>query len=380
MKHPEFRLRAVAFVVCGLLSVALFSQREARAQAQTPLTNDEFVRMVRQLPTSPTLKDDLINEIRRRGIGFPLTSGLLSLVATKSGNDVLLRRTLEEAERRRLDPAAVAVPSVAEGRDVLEKTREATLAAAEAMPDFVVKQQIVRAYARALTRNWNVSDRLTIAVSYSAKEGEQYRVLAVNGFPQPQSETRSGNSLEKLGGATSTGEYVSRLALIFRPESNTDFKLVDTDTLRGRRTVIYEYDVKKDNARGILNYNNGAAVTTTGDRGRLWIDREKFRVLRLESVSTDIPSDFPITKASRSVDYDWVVIGEREYLLPSRAVVEMTAIESVRRMAGVSVLQSEQYFQSRNDVRFRNYQKYGTEVKILDDDQIIDESEPEKKP
>lgn len=369
MKHPKFRLRAVAFVLCGLLSVALFARAEVRAQAQTPLTNDELVRMIRQLPTNASLKDDLINEIRRRGIGFPLTSGLLSLVATKSGNDVLLRRTLEEAERRRLNPVAVAVPSVPEGRDVLEKTRAATLAAAEAMPDFVVKQQVVRSQAAAMTRNWHVADRLTIAVSYSAREGEQYRVLAVNGFPTPQSETTRGNSLEKIGGSTSTGEYVTRLAAIFRPESNTEFKLVDTDTLNGRRTIIYEYELKKENARGVLDYNKGAAVAVVGDRGRMWIDREKFRVLRLESNSTEIPLDFPITKATRSIDYDWVMIGEREYLLPARAVVEMTA----RQMA-------EEFFQTRNDVRFRNYQKYGTEVKILDDDQIIDESEPEKKP
>lgn len=369
MKRPKFRLRAVGFVVCGLLASALFSHTAVRAQAPAPLTNDEFVRMVRQLPTSPALKDDLINEVRKRGIGFPLTGGLLSLVATKSGNDVLLRRTLEEAERRRLNPVAVAVPSAEEGRDVLDRTRAATLAAAEAMPDFVVKQQIVRAYARALTRNWNVSDRLTIAVSYNAREGEQYRVLAVNGFPTPpQSEPSSGNSLEKLGGATSTGEYVSRLAMIFRPDSNTEFKLVDTDTLNGRRAIIYEYDVKRDNARGTLDYNRGAAVTTTGDRGRLWIDREKFRVLRLESISTEIPIDFPITQASRAIDYDWVMIAEREYLLPSRAVVELTA------------RQPDGLFQTRNDVRFRNYQKYGTEVKIIDDDQIIDESEPEKRP
>ena len=370
MKRPKFYLRAVAFVACGLLAVALFAHAGVRAQAQTPpLTNDEFVRLLRQLPVSPALKDDLINEIRQRGIGFPLTSGLLSLVATKSGNDVLLRRTLEEAERRRLDPVAVALPSAEEGRDVLDKTRAATRAAAEAMPDFVVKQQIVRAYARELTRSWNVSDRLTVAVSYSAKEGEQYRVLAVNGFPTPQNEPSSGNSLEKLGGSTSTGEYVSRLAMIFRPESNTEFKMVDTDTLDGRRAIIYEYVVKKMHAQGVLNYNNGAAVTTTGDRGRMWIDREKFRVLRLESISTEIPIDFPISHASRSIDYDWVTIAERDYLLPSRAVVEMTAH------------QPDATFQTRNDVRFRNYQKYGTEVKIIDDDdQIIDESEPERKP
>ena len=36
-------------------------------------------------------------------------------------------------------------------------------------------------------------------------------------------------------------------------------------------------------------------------------------------------------------------------------------------------------FQSRNDIRFANYQKYGTELKILDDD-ILDEEVPREAP
>src|ERR1044071_3408969 len=67
------------------------------AQDQKPLTNQEFVKLLYQLPRSPETRDDLIEQIRRRGIGFPLTDGMRGLVATKSGNDPLLRRTLEEA-------------------------------------------------------------------------------------------------------------------------------------------------------------------------------------------------------------------------------------------------------------------------------------------
>ena len=35
--------------------------------------------------------DEIVEEIRKRGIGFPLTEGMRSLVATKSGSDALLR-------------------------------------------------------------------------------------------------------------------------------------------------------------------------------------------------------------------------------------------------------------------------------------------------
>jgi hypothetical protein len=90
-------------------------------------------------------------------------------------------------------------------------------------------------------------------------------------------------------------------------------------------------------------------------------------VLRLESISTEIPAGFPVTAANRTIDYDWVTIAERQYLLPSRAVIELTANTQ------------DQTFQSRNDVRFRNYQKYGTEIKIIEEDIFDDEPPKEQK-
>src|SRR5262245_37516299 len=80
------------------------SLQTSDVQARPPMTNQEFVRLLYQLPAHPEQRDKLVDEIRKRGINFPLTDGLRSLVATKSGNDALLRRTLEEAERKRLNP------------------------------------------------------------------------------------------------------------------------------------------------------------------------------------------------------------------------------------------------------------------------------------
>lgn len=364
MNNRNFLPPILILFLCALLVGGGIFAPGVGAQTQAPLTNEEFVRLLRQLPARPSMKDDLINEIRQRGIGFPLTSGLRSLVATKSGNDTLLRRTLEEAERRRVNPAASVLPSEAEAQNVLAQSRAATLAAVEAMPDFVVKQQIVRSVARGTTQNWRVADRLTVAVSFRASAGEQYRVLAVNGLPSG-TETQERGDYSSLGGSSSTGEYVSRLARLFADESKTDFKAVDTDTLRARRAIVYEYEIKHENSRAQITYNNERSVIV-GNRGRIWIDRETFRILRLEVIATEIAPDFPVTASTNAIDYEWVTIADRQYLLPSRAVLEMTAAERA------------QTFQTRNDIRFRGYQKFGTEVRVLEED-IIDE-EPEKKP
>jgi hypothetical protein len=360
------------------LTLALFFSAYSFAYAQqpqeAPLTNQEFVRLLYQLPKYPQTRDALIEEVRRRGINFPLTDGLRSLVATKSGNDALLRRTLEEADRRRQNPSSYRPPSEAEASEVLEKARVATLAATEAMPDFIVRQQIIRSYALGNTENWQVSDRLTIIVTYRANEGEDYRVLAVNGMP-PSKEIKEGRSYEELGGTSSSGEYVSMLASLFRPESQTRFQAVDTDLLRNRRAIVYEFSVKQPNSRQALKTAGNRSVVI-GYRGRVWIDRETYRVLRVEDIATDIPADFPIRAKSSLTDYDWVTIAERQYLLPTVVDLRLTALtEGEGRLV-----------QARNEIRFRNYQKYGTEVKIIED--IGDEEpttpeetpKPEKKP
>src|SRR2546430_17719011 len=74
-------------------------------QQGPPLTNEEFVRLLYQLPAHPNEVERLIDDVRKRGIAFAITPGLRSLVATKSGNDASLMHTLEEADRRRGDPA-----------------------------------------------------------------------------------------------------------------------------------------------------------------------------------------------------------------------------------------------------------------------------------
>jgi hypothetical protein len=337
---------------------------------QGPLTSQELVRLVYQLPSHPEKRDEIIEEIRKRGINFMLTSGLRSVVASKSGNDVLLRRTLEEAERRSLNPASASLPeSFAEAPELLTRASAATLAASEAMPDFIVRQQIKRSRAFNQTNNWVGLDTLTIAVSYRAGAGEEYKLLAINGLP-PGTEIKEGGSYEKVGGTSSTGEYVSMLAALFKDTTRASFKPVDTDTLRGRRTIVYEFEVKQQYSKMTIKAADaGDRAIVTGYRGRIWVDRENYRVLRIEETATDIPADFPVTAASSRIDYDWVKINEREYLLPSNAEIRLTAGVGNRSM------------QTRNEIRFRNYQKYGAEVKIIEDIEDFDEeAPPEKKP
>jgi hypothetical protein len=89
-------------------------------------------------------------------------------------------------------------------------------------------------------------------------------------------------------------------------------------------------------------------------------------VLRFEQIATEIPADFPITAASSVIDYDWVTIAEHKYLLPTHSEILLTTVSK------------NMTIQSRNEIRFRGYQKFGAELKVIDE---IDEKDfPPEKP
>lgn len=320
---------------------------------EKPLTQSEYVQLLYGLQKDPSGKAEIVEALRRRGIGFVLTDGIRSLTRSKGANDDELKRALEEAERRRQNPEAARLPTEIEVTGMIEKARSKTLEAVAEMPDFVVKQQIQRSAAYAGTGNFRNVDRLVVAVSYRSTGEETYRLLSLNGAIQQNAEAKG--SYEEAGGTSSTGEFVTMLATIFRPESDAEFTPIQTDVVRGRDAVIFDYTVSRDKAKQrIVSGGPGEFTqsTITGMKGRIWIDRKDFRVVKVESEATEIPVGFPISTARRTIDYDWTTIAEEKYLLPMLSDVRLTFRDKSK------------IFETRNLIRFTNYQKFGTEIVI----------------
>ena len=350
------RLIARYLLVVSFFCIAALAQEK-------PLTQAEYVRMLYAIQKTPATKAELIDALRRRGIDFVLTDGIRGLTRSKGANDDELKRALEEAERRRQNPAAVKLPTELEVTGIIEKTRKKTLEAVEEMPDFVVKQQIQRSAAYAGTGNFRNLDKLVVAVSYRSSGEETYRLLSKNGAIQQSAEAKG--SYEEAGGTSSTGEFVTMLATIFKPESDAEFSPVQTDLVRGRETVIFDFSVARDKAKQqVVSGGPGEFTqsTITGMKGRIWIDRKEYRVLKVESEATEIPEGFPIRTARRTIDYDWTTIADEKYLLPLVSDVRLTFREK------------SSVYETRNLIRFTNYQKFGTEIIIGPED-----SEPVKE-
>lgn len=347
----------LAFILIS--TICLFAQEK-------PLTQSEYVKLLNELQKNPGIKTDVIETVRKRGIDFAVTDGLLGLTKTKSGADNELARTLKEAGRRKENPTAFQLPTSKESEEALAKSREATLLAVEEMPDFVVKQIVQRGISYAGTSNFQNLDRLVVAVSYrspdvsGANGAEEYRVLSLNGVLQENPKAK--NNYFDVGGTSSTGEFVTVLSTIFKAENQAKFEPIDTDVIRERRAIVYSFKISVDKKPESISVGGGDS-TVTGMEGKIWVDRESFRVLRVESNATDIPADFRVRAAKRTIDYDWVKINDEKYLLPLLSDVRLTSREG------------REIYETRNVIRFKEYQKFGSEVKILDDDE-----EPAKKP
>jgi hypothetical protein len=86
-------------------------------------------------------------------------------------------------------------------------------------------------------------------------------------------------------------------------------------------------------------------------RGSVWIDKETARVLRIEMQAYHLPEEFPFDKVESTTEYEYIRIGEGQFLLPVHS-------ESLMCQHGTNIC-------SRNAIDFRNYHKYAGEATII---------------
>ena len=159
--------------------------------------------------------------------------------------------------------------------------------------------------------------------------------------------------MEEVGGAWSTGQFQGLLEELFDPGTGATFRKGGQETLRGRSTNIFKFDVKRENSRWRINAPS--QLYFPAYRGTIWIDKESSRVLRLEMEARGMPLLFPFDKVESATDYDLIRLSSpQQFLLPVSA--EVLACET-----GTSRC-------NRNRIEYRNYRKFGAESDISFDD------------
>ena len=162
-------------------------------------------------------------------------------------------------------------------------------------------------------------------------------------------------TLESLRGTTSTGEFGSSLNYLFDPATQTLFRFEGIDHSRGSPRVRAGFRVPKETSKRSIIFREGKTELglVTAYRGRFWIDPVSLQLVQIKEQAYRIPETFPISRSEGSTEYDLVEIAGQRHWLPVRAEVLLE-----NRTARVH---------TRNVIQFKQYRKFGSEVKFLDD-------------
>ena len=228
---------------------------------------------------------------------------------------------------------------------LLEQARHNVLASINELPNFIVEQTVNRYIRKDFEAYWHFMDMLEIEVTFQQGKGEQFNLQRINSKPAQR-------TYESLYGSTSIGDFNTVLAALFLPRAKAHFEEQRHDKYRGRQAVVYEFKVLKENSSAVVNDKATGLATVAGYSGRMWVDAENKGVLRLELNYNDLPAEFPVNVSRRVVEYDWVAIGDQRYLLPINVEVVMGS--------------ERDYRYTRNVIKFSNYHKFESKMKVLD--------------
>lgn len=259
----------------------------------------------------------------------------------------VLRRMIESAKTLPAPPppAPVAVvqpippPSSAEQGKILDEAREYALQYSKSLPNFICTQVTRRYVDPAGLEFWQQQDVLTAKLSYFEQK-EDYKVILVN-------NRYVDTTMERVGGATSTGEFGSMMREIFEPGTRARFEWERWATLRGHRMYVFSYRVQQENSKWQIVYDKSEAIRPAY-KGLIYVDAEAKAIMRITLEAENLPFSFPVQQAMTTLDYDFQKIQAGEFILPLKAVMRMRSGKML----------------VKNEVEFRNYNRFGAEATI----------------
>lgn len=209
-------------------------------------------------------------------------------------------------------PCAIAqvtpTPDSAEQKKVLADATEYAFTHEQNLPNFLCLQTTRRFQDYGGRDQWRPIDIIVERLAY-VEHHEDYKVIEINGVP-------SSLEHDKLGGASSSGEFGSIMKGIFAPESKTEFTWQTWFTLHGRRMYVFAYHVSKANSEYHMVVPEAGKDLVAAYHGLIFIDDRKHYIHRITLHADGVPPDYPIQDVSLILDYAYTHIGDADYLLP----------------------------------------------------------------
>jgi VWFA-related protein len=241
-------------------------------------------------------------------------------------------------------PAGTVPAPTPDGLDaIVAGARKRALDYTNSLPNFVCVELTSRSVDQSGNGNWKHRDSIGELLTYHDNE-ESRSTLEVNGKRSNLKRTEMNSSWP-----TSIGEFGSLLKLVFAPSSKAHFEWKEAGTL-GDGTgplQVLSYRVTPDNAT--LNLSESNNTIGVGFHGLLYIDKTTSGIRRVTVEADDLPRNFSMHAAAMTVDYDYVAISGRDYLLPVRSTV---SLQRHRRQVEL------------NEIAFQNYRRFASRTKI----------------
>ena len=243
-----------------------------------------------------------------------------------------------ESESHPADSAAP--PSLPSSAPLIDRARVATLQFSHKLPNFICQEFMARFTQQG--RGQKVPQDIVSAEIIYEDGTETYRNVKINNRP-------TDKHLPDIDGSWSTGEFASALLDLFDPASKAQFSSGRSSTASGLRAQVYDFQVRGENSHWRMQVGSQTAIAAYV--GSVWVDPNTARVLRIERQARNLPSDFPIDAVESAIDYSYVLIEGKSFLLPVHA-------ESLGCQRGSS-------FCTHNIIDFRNYHQFKGDIKII---------------
>jgi hypothetical protein len=362
------KLRLILLILCCQL--VLNAQTEMNLQeladfirselALRRSTDKQMAAEIRKIELTEKLTDKTIIDLQAQGAG-PKTVEALKELRDKTKD---LKKTDPNATSSPLTaadntpsgpatsslsnkaPVVIPPPDSVTQQKILDQMREYAMNYTSNLPNFMCVEVTQQYVDPRSTDNYRSLGKILARVRY--KEGqESYDVYSVNGKMQDK-----GSMEDVHGGAVSTGEFGSLMRSVFDPASAAEFNWDHWATLRGRRMAVFSYAIDSGHSSYHISHGSGKdgdqQQIITAYSGLVYGDPDTGEVDRIKFVATDIPKSFPVKETNEILDYDLVDISGSKFVVPLSAKLFMKSEDG----------------ESKNDIEFRAYRKFGTESDI----------------
>jgi hypothetical protein len=342
------RLLAAVFAVCLVAAgqsmnvdrLIAFLKSEERMLKEGTTSDKQLADFLAKVRLTERLDDRTIETLQGTGVYGPKTLEALRALRDKS-QSLAASATPVQVEYVQPPP-----PSSIEQAAIIDHAREYAMAYSKTLPDFICTQ-VTRRFAAPTQRSrrdagmepsWQLLDTLTIKLSYFGQK-EDYKLILVNSRPTTQ-------PYESVGGSTSSGDFGTMMKDILDPASNARFEWQRWATLRDRLTMVFSYKVEQVRSQWHVLYERSYDIVPAY-HGLVYVDAKTRDVTRVTLVA-DLPPSFPVDSAETILDYGYMDISGKRFLLPLKSRVNLAA-------GGIL---------NRNDTEFLAYRKYSAESDI----------------